>query len=61
MIRNIQRTIVNHRLDYEIERLIDVWDGTSYGLQIKNMYENGSSYESICAFLNIDYSDYVDD
>ena len=61
MIGNIQRTIVNHRLDYEIERLIDVWDGTIYGLQIKNMYENGSSYETICAFLNIDYSDYVDD
>lgn len=61
MTKNIQRTDVNHRLDCEIERLIDAWDGTSYGLQIKNMYENGTSYERICDILGIDYRDYIDD
>ena len=27
-------------------------------LDIKNMYENGSSYESICEVIGIDYEDY---
>ena len=61
MTRNIQREETNHRLDCEIERLIDIWEGTYYGLQLKNMYENGTSYESICDFLDIDYSEYTDD
>lgn len=61
MKRNIQRNDVNHRLDCEIQRLIDVWEGTIMGLQIKNMYENGTSYDSICDFLGLDYNDYADD
>lgn len=48
----------NHRLNAEIERQIDAWDGTIHGQTIKNMYENGSSYESICEVMQINYADY---
>ena len=48
----------NHRLNCEIERFIDQWDGTHIGQEIKNMYENGSTYESICDRMGIDYEDY---
>lgn len=48
----------NRRLNAEIERQIDAWDGTIHGRTIKNMYENGSDYESICEVMQIDYEDY---
>ncbi len=48
----------NHRLNSEIERYIDMWDGTIIGYQVKNMYENGTDYESICDAMDIDYSEY---
>ena len=48
----------NDDLNREIERQIDMWDGTIHGYQIKNMYENGTDYESICEFAGIDYEDY---
>lgn len=48
----------NHRLNVEIERQIDMWDGTVHGQCLKNMYENGSSYEGICEFADIDIEDY---
>lgn len=48
----------NHKLNNEIERFIDQWDGTSIGNDIKNMYENGSSYEAICDRLDWDYKDF---
>lgn len=51
----------NHRMNVEIERHIDMWDGTIHGQTIKNMYENGSDYESICEAANIDYEDYRED
>ena len=51
----------NHRLNAEIERQIDAWDGTIHGQTIKNMYENGSCYESICEVMQIDYEDYKED
>lgn len=51
----------NYRLNAEIERQIDVWDGTIHGQSIKNMYENGSSYESICEMMQVDYEDYVEE
>lgn len=51
----------NSRLNEEIERQIRMWDGTIFGIAVKNMYENGSDYESICEQLNIDYEDYVED
>jgi hypothetical protein len=47
----------NHRLNVEIERQIDMLDGTIHGQTIKNMYENGSDYENICEAANIDYED----
>ena len=50
-----------HRLNAEIERQIDAWDGTIHGQTIKNMYENGSGYESICEVMQIDYEDYKED
>lgn len=48
----------NYRLNSEIERYIDMWDGTIIGYQVKNMYENGMDYESICDAMDIDYSEY---
>lgn len=42
-------------LNYEIERQIQIWDGTVHGQSLKNMYENGSSYESICELAGIAY------
>ena len=48
----------NHRLNVEIERFIDMWDGTMIGWEVKNMYENGTSYEYICEKIDLDYSDY---
>ena len=51
----------NHRLNIEIERFIDILDGTIMGYEIKNMYENGTDYESICERADIDYEDYRED
>ena len=36
-------------------------DGTVHGQVIKNMYENGSDYESICEAASIDYEDYEEE
>ena len=51
----------NHSLNNKIEEVIDTWDGTILGQEIKNMYENGSSYESICDRIGIDYNDFKED
>jgi hypothetical protein len=51
----------NHRLNVEIESHIYQWDGTIHGQTVKNMYENGSDYESICEVAGIDYEDYEED
>ncbi len=48
----------NEALNERIERMIDLWSGTIFGYQLKNMYENGTNYESICEAAGIDYSDY---
>ena len=48
----------NHRLNVEIERFIDAWEGTAIGQDVKNMYENGTSYEHICERMGIDYEDF---
>lgn len=50
----------NHRLNVAIEQFVDAYDGTAIGQAIKNMYENGTSYESICDYLGWDISDYAD-
>lgn len=51
----------NHRLNVLIEDHIRQWDGTVHGQSVKNMYENGTSYESICEFIGIDYEDYKEE
>lgn len=51
----------NETLNNAIERFIVNWDGTSIGQDVKNMYENGSSYEKICDRMNIDYKEYIED
>lgn len=53
------RSNQNARLDSEIERLIDILEGTIKGWEIKNMYENGTSYEVICDVLDLNYNDYI--
>ena len=51
----------NLDLNLEIERQISMWDGTVHGQCIKNMYENDSSYESICEYAGIRYEDYEEE
>lgn len=51
----------NARLNEAIEQHIAQWDGTVHGYCIKNMWENGADYESICEAANIDIEDYEDD
>ena len=51
----------NARLNEEIESKIRQWDGTIFGASLKNMYENGTSYEGICEYADIDYEDYEEE
>jgi len=51
----------SQRLDDRIEKYIDIWDGTAIGQSVKNMYENGCDYESICEVMRIDYEDYKEE
>ena len=50
----------NHRLNDQIERFIEAYDGTIVGQEVRNMYENGTSYESICDRMGIDVEDFID-
>ncbi len=50
----------NRALNDAIERHIRMWDGTIHGQTVKNMYDNGSDYESICEVADIEYEDYED-
>lgn len=51
----------NERLNQEIEEYIAIWDGTALGTGVKNMYENGDSYEHICEAMGIDIDDYEEE
>lgn len=51
----------NHRLNEAIEQHIHNWDGTIHGQCVKNMYENGCDYESICEYIGIDFEDYEEE
>lgn len=51
----------NQRLNEAIENMIRMWDGTIHGQTIRNMYENGSDYESICEIAGIEYEDYEEE
>ena len=51
----------NHRLNAVIERFIEAYDGTAIGRDVRNMFENGTGYESICEAIGIDYADYEDE
>ena len=57
----ISNNRTNHRLNVHIERTIEQWEGTYFGMCLKNMYENGSSYEAICDYMNIEYEDWEDE
>lgn len=48
----------NKTLNEAIDQMIRIWNGTIHGQTIKNMYENGTDYESICDVAGIDYEDY---
>ena len=50
----------NHRLNDQIERFIEAYDGTIIGQEVRNMYENGTSYESICDRMGMDVEDFID-
>ena len=40
---------------YNIERFIREYDGTAIGQEVKNMLENGTSYEKICDYADIEF------
>ena len=50
----------NGPLNKYIENVIEQWDGTIYGQCIKNMYENGTDYQSICEYMNVEYEEWED-
>lgn len=51
----------NERLNEEIRRFINMWDGTALGVGVKNMFENGDSYEHICEAMQIDIEDFEEE
>lgn len=51
----------NKRLNEYIEQQIRVWSGTAHGVMIRNAYENGCDYETICELIGIDYEDWEED
>lgn len=48
-----------YKLNDDIASFIEAYDGTYVGMEIKNMFENGSSYESICDRLGWDIKEYL--
>ena len=48
----------NSYLNTEIERYIEQYSGTSIGESVRNMYENGTGYETICDRIGMDLSDW---
>lgn len=48
----------NYRLNVEIERFIEAYDGTAIGQDVRNMYENRTSYEAICDRIGIELEDW---
>ena len=51
----------NSRLNDEIEKFIDAWEGTALGVGVKNMYLSGDSYEHICEAMGIDIDEYEEE
>ena len=51
----------NARLNNEIWSYIRQWEGTIRGQCIRNMWENGTCYESICEEIGININDYEED
>ena len=56
----MEKNIDEDALRYDIEQYIRIWDGTAIGADVKHMYENGSSLESICDYLGWEYNAYVE-
>ena len=51
----------NKALNEAIELKISMWDGTIHGYQIKNAWENGCDYETMCELCDLDYEDYEEE
>lgn len=45
-------------VEEKINEMIRTWEGTVFGESLKNMYENGTSYECICEYAGIDYDEF---
>lgn len=48
----------NQDLNNVIQNIINQWHGTAFGTSLKNMYENGTCYEDICDYADIDFEQY---
>ena len=51
----------NLKLNDTIEREIEIWRGTVHGQAVWSMYHNGSSYESICDLMGINYEEFCEE
>ena len=40
-----------------IESFISQYDGTAIGQSVKNMYDNGTDFEMICDYADIEYEE----
>ena len=49
----------NPSLNIMIEDFVEQWWGTSLGSDIKNMYENGTSYEYILERMGFNSEDFL--
>lgn len=38
-----------------IEEFIRIYDGTAIGQSVKNMLENGTDFEKICEYADLEY------
>lgn len=48
----------NKALNDAIESQIRQWEGTIHGYMIKNAWENGCDYETMCDLCDLDYEEY---
>ena len=46
-------------LNQKIEAFIAAYVGTSFGLEVANMYSTGVSYEKICETLDWDIQEFI--
>ena len=57
MNQNIKSEFIPE-LEAHIQNFLRMYEGTAIGEEVRRMKENGSSYESICDYIDFDYKEY---